>query len=576
MQDKINKVNSSKQFHKQFFLKANTLFRTIVEKSNDVVCLLDLKGEILYVSPPVTRVLGHDPEFSSSRNAFEYVHPADLEYIQTEFNNFIIEDRKVLMVEARVQHSNGSWRWVEGVCTNLLSDPEISAIVVNFRDISERKNAVEKSKYQYYHDSLTDLPNRNYFTQKVTEMIESRGDQVLGVVIIDLDRFKLINESLGHAIGDRLIQEVGLRLATCLENGDFLARLGGDEFGLILSNIEKPENIGFICRKILACFKPAFIFENHSLFISPSLGISVYPQDGRDVCDLLKNTDSALYRAKELGRNNFQYYNKSMNALTFQKLAMENTLRSALDRKEFIVYYQPQIDVKTGKIVQVEALTRWMHPEFGLTFPEQFISIAETTGLIQPIGDWVFRQACLDVKKWQGMGFDLDLAVNLSTQQLRQKHITRLIRKALADTGFDPNKLELELTESILMEESPAFYSTMVQLKKDGVRFALDDFNTGYSSLNYIKRFPIDILKIDKSFVKGLPLNEKDSAIANAIINLSHSLGMQVVAEGVERIEQLKFLQFRNCDKAQGYLFSPAVTADELLGLLERNVVYAV
>ncbi len=545
-------------------------FRALIEKSSDVISLVDDQGRTLYTSPSVKRVLGYEPNEYQNQGGFEFVHPADLSYVTQEFDNLLAKPGEGAMVEMRVRHSDGSWRWIETVSTNLLNDKYIHAIVVNFRDITERKMAEEKSKYQFYHDSLTDLPNRNFFTEKLQELVISEDNKLFGVIIIDLDRFKMINESLGHAIGDRMIQEVSLRLASCLEEKDVLARLGGDEYGIILPSIIREEEIGQTCYRILEALKPAFRFESHELYITPSIGISVFPYDGKDVSSLLKNSDSALYRAKELGRNNFQYYSPSMNATTFQQLAMENTLRKALDNNEFIVYYQPLIDIKSGKIVQVEALIRWMHPELGLTFPDEFIPIAETTGLIQPIGEWVLRQACEDVKKWDERGHKLKLAVNLSVRQLRQKYLIRTIRKILSETGFPPDRLELELTESVLVENSHAVYNTLVQLKKDGIMFAIDDFNTGYSSLNYIKRFPIDILKIDKTFTKGIPAKEKDAAIANSIINLAHSLGMIVVAEGVERPDQFKFLKERNCDKAQGYMISAPVTPQEILQILER------
>jgi diguanylate cyclase (GGDEF)-like protein/PAS domain S-box-containing protein len=546
-------------------------FRTLIEKSSDVISLIDIDGANLYTSPSIERVLGYSPSIFGQQNGFGYVHPADMPFVREEFEKLLQNPSGSTAAEMRVQHADGSWRWIETVSTNLLDDPDIRAIVVNFRDVTERKTAEEKAQYQYYHDTLTDLPNRNYFTERLAGLLQNAGEKIFGLMIIDLDRFKMINESLGHAIGDRLIQEVSLRLVNCLEEEDILARLGGDEYGIILPDILREEEIGQSCSRILECLKPVFRFEQHELYITPSIGISVHPYDGDDVSSLMKNADSALYRAKELGRNNFQYYNPSMNATTFQQLAMENTLRNALENNEFLVYYQPQIDIQTGKIIQVEALIRWMHPELGLTFPEEFIPIAETTGLIQPIGDWVLRKACEDVKEWNDKGHRINLAVNMSVRQLRQKHLTRIIRRIISETGFDPNHLELELTESVLVENSHAVYNTLLQLKKDGIKFAIDDFNTGYSSLNYIKRFPIDILKIDKSFVKGIPTKEKDTAIANSVINLAHSLGMIVVAEGVERMDQLKFLKERNCDKAQGYLFSPPIPPQEILQLLEHG-----
>lgn len=549
-------------------------FKALIENSSDVVALIDAHGKTLYSSPSVERVLGYTHREYAASNDFGFVHPADLNYVMEEFVSLLEEPGGSRLTEVRVKHKDDTWRWIENVSTNLIHDPNIQAIVVNFRDITERKMAEEQASYQYYHDSLTDLPNRNYFTKKIGEYLQGGKEKMFGVMIIDLDRFKMINESLGHAIGDRLIQEVSLRFANCLEDHVVLARLGGDEYGIVLPNIQREEEVGQACLSILESLKPAFKLEQHELYITPSIGISVFPYDGNDTSSLMKNADSALYRAKELGRNNFQYYNPSMNATTFQQLAMENTLRKALENDEFIVYYQPQIDVVTGKIVEVEALVRWMHPELGLTFPDEFIPIAETTGLIQPIGEWVMQRACEDLRKWNDMGHHLHLAVNMSVRQLRQRHLVKNIRHIIHKTGIDSQCLELELTESVLVENSHSVYNTLVELKKDGIKFAIDDFNTGYSSLNYIKRYPIDILKIDKSFVRGIPSKEKDMAIANSVINLSHSLGMIVVAEGVERDDQLKFLSDRGCDKAQGYLISPPVPFEEMTNLIQSGKIW--
>jgi diguanylate cyclase (GGDEF)-like protein/PAS domain S-box-containing protein len=548
-------------------------FRALIEKSTDVISLLDADGNVLYTSPSIRRVMGYDPNDFSTRSAFDYVHPADINFVLEEFRKLIALPGKSVTVELRVRHADGVWRWLETSSTNMLHDQNVQAIVVNFRDITEKKVAEEKAQYQNYHDSLTDLPNRNYFTEKLGTLI-SENKKLFGMMIIDLDRFKMINESLGHSIGDRMIQEVSLRLANCLEESDMLARLGGDEYGIVLGSITKEEEIGQMCSRILEALKPAFALDTHDLYITPSIGISVYPYDGEDVSTLLKNADSALYRAKEMGRNNFQYYNPSMNATTFQQLAMENTLRKALENKEFLVYYIPQIDIHTGKIVQVEALIRWMHPDLGLTFPDEFIPIAETTGLIQPIGEWVLKTACEDVKSWQRYGHDIGLSVNLSARQLRQRHLIRNIRRTIADADFDPTKLEFELTESTLVDNSHTLYNTMIQLQRDGVKFAIDDFTTGHSSLDYVKKFPVHSLKVSHAFMKGIPMKEKDTAIANVIINLTRSLGLVVTAEGVERYDQLRFLKDRGCDKAQGYLFSPPIPPGQMLQLLDRNIKF--
>ncbi|HYE22807.1 MAG TPA: EAL domain-containing protein, partial [Verrucomicrobiae bacterium] len=510
------------------------------------------------------------------------IHPDDRKGVTRAWID-ALEKKSQFFVTGRVWHKNSeSYRHFEsrGVAIKD-SDGNIREWIGTITDIhdkllveKEKQLAQEQMEYTYLHDSLTDLPNRILFNQRLLEEINKCDEKktLLSVMIIDLDRFKMINESLGHAVGDRLLQEVGLRLASCLDETDVLARLGGDEFGILLTDIEREEEVASVCQRILDSLKHPFSVDKNELYMTPSVGITVFPFDGDDSSTLLKNADSALYRAKEQGRNNFQFYNPSMNATSFQQLTLESALRRALKNNEFLVYYQPQIDPITGHIVELEALLRWMHPDLGLTFPDEFIKSAETTGLIESIGEWVLRTALKDVSEWHAMGFDdLDIAVNLSARQFKQRHLVRAIRKVINEIKFDASHLELELTESVLVDNSTTVFNTLNELKKDGIRFAIDDFNTGYSSLNYIKRFPIDILKIDKSFVRGLPGKEKDAAIANSIINLAHSLNMKVVAEGVERVEQLNFLRDRGCDKVQGYFISPPVSSQAITELLRKN-----
>ncbi len=561
--------------------KGERWFKTLIENSSDAIGLVDIDGTIKYLSSTTERVLGYKPNELLNTNGFKLIHPEDIGIAQAAIESIINGPEKIKMFDVRVKNKNLGYRWVECVVKNLLNDDMIMAIVTNFRDVHDRTIAEEqrrlaqsKMEYTYLHDPLTDLPNRAYFNEKLIQGIATakKNQSMLSVILIDLDRFKFINESLGHALGDRLIQEVSLRLRSVLEDGEILARLGGDEFGIILSEVEREDVPGKISQRILDSLKHPFLLDFHELYVTPSIGISLYPEDANDASMLMRNADAALYRAKEQGRNNFQYYLPAMNAKSFERLSLENTLRKALFHDEFVVYYQPLIEVSTGRITQVEALIRWNHPDLGLTFPEDFIGLAETTGLIEPIGEWVLRTSMEEVKKWHRNGFpDLRVSVNVSPRQFKQRHLVRMIHRILEETGFPPDKLELELTESAVIENSQAVSNILSELKRDGIKFAMDDFNAGQAPLRHVKTLPIDVLKIDRWGIKNIPMKEKDTAIANSIINLAHSLNMTAVAEGVDKPEQLEFLKQQKCDFVQGFLFSPPVPADKITELLEKN-----
>lgn len=394
----------------------------------------------------------------------------------------------------------------------------------------------------------------------------------VAVMLIDLDRFKVINDTLGHAIGDRLLQEVAQRLTGCLREGDTVARLGGDEFMLLLPGVEHTKSTIKIVQKILETFKSPFYFNDHELHITTSIGIALYPDDGEDAQTLLKNADTALHRAKEQGRNNYQFYTSTMNATALERLSLEGKLRHALEREEFVVYYQPQVSLSTGQIVGMEALVRWRHPDLGLIPPMKFIPLAEETGLIIPLGFWVLRTACAQNKAWQKAGYPpLRVAVNLSTRLFKQQTFIQVVAQTLHETGLDPDYLELELTEGIIMENIETTITTLKELKKMGVHISVDDFGTGYSSLAYLKRFPIDTLKIDRSFVLDITTDPDDAMIAMLIINVAHHLKLRVIAEGVETKEQLAFLRSHGCDEIQGYLFSRPLPAEEFVRLLQER-----
>ena len=438
------------------------------------------------------------------------------------------------------------------------------------RIVAERTAELKKLnlqlRYQAYHDALTNLPNRALFIKRVEQAIDhaSQHREMLAVLFIDLDRFKYINDTLGHAIGDLLLQEVARRLLACTRQPtDLVARLGGDEFTLLLRDIKDSVNAGIVAEHIIKELTNPFHFNQQELYITPSIGISLYPKDGQDVGSLMKHADAGMYMAKKQGRNNYRFYTSSATAATATRLNMENKLRQALEYDEFEVWYQPRFDVRTKCIVGAEALIRWQSPEFSLVSPGQFIPVAEDTGLIIPIGEWVLRTACQESLYWQQNGHAaLEVSVNLSARQFVQEDLLSNIETILNEIGIDPHCLELELTESLIMPNAEETIETLSALKTLGIQLSVDDFGTGYSSLSYLKRFPIDILKIDQSFVQDIREGDtEDHALVAAIIAMAHNLKLTVVAEGVETEYQWEFLKQHDCDYAQGFLFGRPMPA---------------
>lgn len=446
----------------------------------------------------------------------------------------------------------------------------ITHYISTFSDISERVAAEERIRQLAFYDTLTGLPNRSTLYNLVEQalIIANRQNKSGALMFIDLDRFKYVNDTLGHGAGDELIQRVATRFRTCLRASDVVARLGGDEFVVALIDIAKPSDVALVAKKILAIFASSFLIDGHEISISASIGISVYPTDGTTVEDLLKHADIAMYRAKEQGRSNFLFYSDDMNVRSLEKLELESSLRRALDRKELLLYYQPQADIHTGKIIGAEVLLRWEHPDLGTISPVHFIPLAEETGLIVPIGKWVIDQAVAQNKAWEKAGVPVvKLAVNLSAQQFRLPLVDE-VSATLTLHGLAHELLELEITESMVMNNVERVIEMLTDLAKLGMQISLDDFGTGYSSLSYLKRFPIDKLKVDQSFVRGIPSDADDISITRAIIAMGKSLGLKVIAEGVETSQQLEFLRKEGCDEIQGYLFSRPLAADEFVQLL--------
>ena len=434
---------------------------------------------------------------------------------------------------------------------------------------------LRKSTFLLQHDALTELPNRILFQDlcRVALMRAERRGTTMGSLFIDLDQFKTINESLGYAMGDRLLVQVAARLRGALHELDTLARLGADEFAVLLEDAPGDTELAWDVQNLLDALSAPFSVDGQDIYVSASIGVSCYPRDGGDAQSLLKNADIAMREAKTRGRNRFHFFAPQLNALAFETLALKNRLRQALDRDEFFLHYQPRVDLDSGKISGVEALVRWRHPERGVISPVVFIPIAEQAGLIAGIGDWVLRSACAQQKAWLDSGIPpFRMAVNLSVQQLTQPDLAGKIAAILAQTGLGAGSLELEITESVFLQDAAIAKTVLTDIRATGIAIALDDFGTGYSSLSYLKQFPLDFLKIDQSFVRGIPANLDDIAIAQTIITLARALRLSVIAEGVESEEQLAFLRKNGCEEFQGFLFSRPLPAEEIQKVLEKNL----
>ena len=467
----------------------------------------------------------------------------------------------------------------EWVTITVLRDEQSKAIthyVAVYLDITERKREEERINYLANYDVLTGLPNRYLLSDRLEQALSSaqRNQARIAVMFIDLDHFKNINDSLGHDIGDALLKQVAERFKVCLRRSDTIARQGGDEFVAVLTEFNSADEVIFVAEKMIASLQEKFTLGEYQLSITPSIGVGIYPEDGTTTVELLRNADLAMYRAKESGRNSFQFYAPEMNVKAVERLKLETGLRVAIAQQQLMVYYQPKVNLLSGEMIGMEALLRWQHPEMGFISPALFIPVAEESGLINEIGDWVLRQTCLQARLWQAQGFDIvPIAVNLSARQLKQVNFPERVLMILRDAGLEACYLELEITESMLMDMGKAGLGVMEQLHEAGITLALDDFGTGYSSLSRLKNLPLDRLKIDQSFVRDIVTDPDDASIVNATAVLAHALGLRVTAEGVETQAQLDFIKSLQCEEYQGYLFSRPVPANEVSRFFRRDKV---
>ena len=455
------------------------------------------------------------------------------------------------------------------------AEGELTGVVIVFHDVSSSKAMVKKMAHLAQHDYLTNLPNRVLLNDRIAQAITlaNRHQTQVAILFLDLDNFKHINDSLGHATGDKILQSVTKRLKDCVRESDTVSRQGGDEFVILLADNKNSNDAAVSAQKILDELKAIHTVDKNQLHITTSIGISLYPTDGLDAETLLKSADTAMYYAKEKGRNNYQFFIPDMNNRATQRLIIESNLRHALEKQQFTLNYQPKVNLITGQITGVEALLRWQHGEWGEVMPDTFMPVAENSGLIIPIGRWVLRHACKQAKIWKNKGIEgITVAVNISAQEFLQKDLVETIRATLIETRLEPHFLELEITESVLMRDAEYSKKILLQLKQMGIKLAVDDFGTGYSSLSYLQQFPIDVLKIDQSFVQNIESAKDDSIIVSAIINMANSLKLNVVAEGVENSSQLAFLKKHHCKEGQGYFFGSPLTVDQFSDYLINNM----
>ncbi len=548
-------------------------FRSLVQNSSDVIAIVSPDAKIQYVSPSVERVFGYPPEDLLNKKLFDYLHPED----KTKMKSLLIlsatQPNSTNTNQLRFIHSNGNWCYVENVSINLLHDANINGIVITIRDITTRKYLEDQLTQQAFHDPLTKLANRILLKDRIEHALKRSNRKLDSVVVLflDLDNFKTVNDSLGHAAGDLLLIEVAKRLCECLRTEDTAARLGGDEFAVLLEDVDDIETAEVVARRIIESLQSGFCIGGKEVFVNTSIGITTsFSNDTADA--LLRTADVAMYTAKSNGKGHYEVFTPSMHDEVMNRLELEADLRRALEREEFKVFYQPILDIQTNRLSGMEALIRWEHPERGLVSPIGFIQLAEEMGLIVSIGRWVLFEACKQMKIWQDKyQMPLNITVNLSGRQFQQHNFDQEVADVIAKTDLPPETLVVEITESVMIQNTEETLRKLNRLKTLNINLAIDDFGTGYSSLSYLQRFPIDILKIDKSFIDMMGRDQNDLALVRAIIALGHTLKLKTVAEGIETIQQKEVLQMLGCEYGQGYLFSKPINAEAIDSLLTKQ-----
>ena len=582
---KEKRLKKQNLFMQQQLSESERLHRYIVNTSPDIIYILDQDGHFTFINERIESLLGFSKEEIVGKHYSFLVHHDDMEQAKYVFNERRIGTRAAKNIELRLKckddgksrHFNNRTLPIElsamGMYTG--NSQSISSYTGTYgvaRDVTERKIAEETINFQAYHDLLTKLPNRALLRDRLSLAISQakREDEKLAVMFLDLDRFKNINDSLGHMIGDELLQQVSMRLKECIRAADTLARFGGDEFTLMLPRLHNArDDASKLANKITNILKQPFIVEGHELYVSASIGIALYPQDGTSIDTLIKHADVAMYHVKGQGKNGYQFYSNEMNVPYLEKLSLDTGIHRALDNNEFSLVYQPQVNLRTGEIVGVEALLRWEHPEHGAISPSEFIPFAEESGLIIDIGYWVVKTACAELSRWRTAGLpEIRMSINISACQLMEDNIVRNIINIMKDYDVPGSCIELEITENAIMDDMDSIIRKLQELSSHGITIAIDDFGTGYSSLSYLHKLPIHTLKIDRTFLKESRINKGDNTIINTIVAMAKGLSLNVIAEGVESQAQLEYLREIDCSEAQGFLFGKPLASDVISQLL--------
>ncbi|HEV8076017.1 MAG TPA: EAL domain-containing protein, partial [Candidatus Acidoferrum sp.] len=556
------------------------LAQVTLNSIGDAVICTDISGNITFLNLVAVRMTGWTQAEAAGRPMREVFRVLDATSRKTTPNpmELAIRQNRIIHLPSDcilIQRDGSEIPIEDSVAPIHNREGQATGGVIVFRDVSSTQTMAVQMAHSAHHDFLTGLPNRKLLNDRVSQaiLLAARSMKKVAVLFLDLDGFKHINDSLGHSIGDRVLQSIAKRLVDSVRDSDTVSRQGGDEFIVLLSEVEGLESAATTVRRLLQVATEPHAIDQHDLHVSACIGVSIYPDDGLDVETLIKNADTAMYQAKENGRQSYQFFKPAMNVRAVERQSIEGSLRRALERQEFAVHYQPKINLNTGQISGAEALLRWTHPTRGTVSPAQFIPVAEDCGLILPIGNWVLRAACGQARAWMEAGLPLGaMGVNISAVEFRNEAFLEGVFAILKDTGLDPKFLELELTESVLMKRPESTASILRALRAEGVRVAVDDFGTGYSSLSYLQKFSIDALKIDQSFVRRITTAPDETTIVTAVISMARSLKLRVVAEGVETVKELEFLQAHQCDEAQGYYFSRPVPPEQFAQLLETGI----